>query len=324
MPRIVEAHGGAPPAPHDLWTAWNWQPIILLGMALSAILYARGVYVFWRRAGPNRGIRSWQVAAFATGFVALFAALIWPLDALGDALFAGHMAQHVVLVVVAGPLLVLGYPLLAFLMALPTTPRRMLIGWWRRRRLLRSVWAFASGPLVTWILHTLAIWLWHIPALYQASVRSDLVHAAQHMSFLGTALLYWWALYPAGGRGRLLYAAGILSVFTMAVQNGMLGTLLVFARVPFYPVYASSVGAWGLTLLEDQQLAGSIMRVGNTLAYVVAAIGLLAAALHESERVARRREQRDELLRGSYSAMPVDRVVLSSISAPVDVDGAGR
>ncbi|HWR52996.1 MAG TPA: cytochrome c oxidase assembly protein, partial [Bryobacteraceae bacterium] len=124
---------------------------------------------------------------------------------------------------------------------------------------------------------------WHAPSLFDATVESEFVHTAQHMSFLGSALLFWWALIRGRG-GALGYGAAVLYVFTTAVHTAVLGALLTFAPTPFYPAYAAgSTQQWGLTPLEDQQLAGLIMWVPAGVVYIVAGLWLLAGWLRESE-----------------------------------------
>jgi putative membrane protein len=261
------------------------------GTAITAWLYARGVRALWRRAGVGQGVRRWQAAAFAGGIAALTLALISPLDRLSAALFSAHMVQHLALILVAAPLLVLGAPLLPSLWALPPARRRALGRWWKRARAVRFLWHAATVPVVAWLLHAVAVWIWHLPALYQSALRSTLVHQLEHISFLGTALLFWWVLiHPAGRRG-LGYGWGVLYVFAAALQSGALGIALTFAPSPWYPAYAATTGAWGLTPLEDQQLAGLIMWIPAGMLYLLAGLVLLAAWARQAEREAQRWEQ---------------------------------
>jgi putative membrane protein len=289
-PHRALAHSGEPPAPHDLWTSWSWEPLVLLGIALSGWLYARGVWALWHRAGVGRGVPLWQAAAFMAGLLTVFVALISPMDGLSASLFSAHMAQHLLLILVAAPLLVLGNPLLPFLWALPRPWRRSVGGWWRSRR-LRAAWHLLTDPVVAWAVAAAALWVWHIPRLYDAALGSEGVHALEHGVFLGTALLYWWTVARSGRRGSLGYGAGLLSVFAMAVQSGALGALMTFASRPWYPAYAARTAAWGLTPLEDQQLGGLIMWVPAGAVYLLAAGLLFAGLLAQTERRMRLRER---------------------------------
>jgi putative membrane protein len=135
--------------------------------------------------------------AFGAGWVLLAAGLVSPLHRLGEVLFSAHMAQHELLMAAAAPLLVLGRPLVAFLWGVPMRWRRVA-GAWSAATPVRAVWTTISSPLAAWTLHAVAIWFWHAPSLYQATLASDAVHTLQHLSFLGTGLLFWWSLF----RGR--------------------------------------------------------------------------------------------------------------------------
>jgi putative membrane protein len=280
---LALAHDGQPPQPHDLWTAWSRDPLVWLALMVVGGFYLRGTRALWGRAGAGRGLRRWQVAAYAGGILTLVVALTSPLDALGSALLAAHMTQHVLLVAVAAPLLVLGQPAITLLWALPEPGRRAVGRCWHRAPVLRSAWALLSLPLVAWLLHTAALWVWHAPPLYQAALDSATVHGAEHLSFLGTALLFWWTVLmpiptgtaPAEAR-RALHGLGVLSIFALTLQSGLLGALMTFAPTPWYPAYAGRTTPWGLTLLEDQQLAGLLMWIPGGMIYAAVALGLLA------------------------------------------------
>ena len=274
-------HAGQPLAPHDLPTTWALEPGIVLALGASALLYAGGLRGLWRtRAG--RGIRRWEAVAFAAGWLALAVALVSPLHPLGEALFSAHMAQHELLMVVAAPLLVLGRPIVPFLWAIPIGWRRAL-GAAARRPGARGTWRALTAPFAAWLLHGAALWLWHLPGPYTATLDSDAVHTLQHASFLGTALLFWYALVH-GREGRLGYGAAVFYLFATAMHSGGLGALLTVARRPWYPELGASTAAWGLTPLEDQQLAGLIMWIPAGASYLIAGLFLMAAWMREAER----------------------------------------
>ncbi|HZS08733.1 MAG TPA: cytochrome c oxidase assembly protein [Blastocatellia bacterium] len=284
----VSAHEGRPPAPHDLLAAWSLEPGVVIGLVLMAYLYIRGVRRVWRQSAIDRGIRRWEAAAFAGGWLALVVALVSPLDAMGGALFSAHMTQHEVLMLIAAPLVVLGRPLVAFLWAMPLNWRRELVRAGKTTP-VESGWRFLLNPVAAWLIHALVLWLWHAPALFQATLESDPVHAAQHLSFLVSALLFWEALVY-GRDGRMGYGAAVLYVFTTAVHTSVLGALLTFANTLWYPVYQRTTAAWGLTAIEDQQIGGLIMWVPAGVVYIVAGLALFALWLRESERRVLRRE----------------------------------
>jgi cytochrome c oxidase assembly factor CtaG len=196
------------------------------------------------------------------------------------------MVQHELLMAVAAPLLVLGQPLVPFLWALPPAWRRVVRSWASGPR-VRAGWEILTHPLVAWSLHGAAVWLWHVPSLYQATVEHDAVHALQHASFLGTGLLFWWtALRWRGTRGGKPVA--IVALFTTAIHTSLLGALLTFTSRIWYPIYLPRTAPWGLTPLEDQQLAGLIMWIPAGLAYTAAALALLAGWLVDAPAQRRR------------------------------------
>jgi putative membrane protein len=278
------AHDGTLITPATLSSAWNWDPLILFSLIAASLLYARGLWVLWRRAGVGRGVGRWQAAAFAGGIYTLFVALVSPLDALGHALFSAHMAQHMLLALVAAPLLVLGAPLLPLLWVLPGRGRRAAGSWWNDSRRARALWHGLTGPLVVCCLFAVILWVWHLPGLYQAAVESALVHALEHASMLFAAGLFWWLVVQPLGRRRLNYGGAILLVFITSVHSTVLGALFVFAPTPLYPLYEASVGAWGLTPIADQRLAGLIMRTPGTFIFLLTIAVLFLLWLSEMER----------------------------------------
>ncbi|MDQ1591121.1 MAG: putative rane protein [Pyrinomonadaceae bacterium] len=287
---LALAHEGKPHKFADLWFTWGRDPFIIASLALSAWLYWRGIRRLWQgNEATGRGVRRWEAWAFAGGWFALFVALVSPLHPWGEVLFSAHMTQHEVLMLVAAPLLVLGRPLLPMLWALPLKWRQRA-GGVGRRKWFQSGWRALTNPLAAWAIHTAALWVWHVPALFQATLKSDLVHTLQHVSFLGSALLFWWALVH-GRRGLMGYGAAALYMFTTSVHSGVLGALITFARNAWYPAYASSTGSWGLTPLEDQQLGGLIMWIPAGLVYIVAGLALVVGWMRESERNVLRRER---------------------------------
>jgi putative membrane protein len=235
---------------------WSWPPAALATLALAAVLYAYGVTRVWRVAGTGRGVSRREVAYYAAGLVALFLALCSPLDALGEQLFSAHMVQHLVLMLVAAPLLVFGAPQVAYAWAAPR----------RWRRLVRVP---AVGPVGVVVVNIVAMWFWHLAGPYQAALSNEAVHATEHATFLAASALLWWGVRRWNGP-----TAAIVLTLTL-MQSGALGALLQFASTPWYPAHAAGAVAWGLTPLEDQQLAGLIMSVPAGVVYVGAAIAAL-------------------------------------------------
>jgi cytochrome c oxidase assembly factor CtaG len=276
------AHGGKPHNLHDLARTWGLEPFVLIGLALSAWLYLQGLARLWSRTHTGAGIRRWEAWCYAGGWFSLFIALVSPLHPWGRVLFSAHMTQHEVLMLVAAPLLVLGRPLIVYLYALPASWARS-IGHATHARPWIATWHFISLPFVAWLIHALALWIWHLPALFQATIDNDWIHTAQHASFLGSALLFWWAVIH--GKHKLTgYGMAVLYMFTTALHSGLLGALITFAKHVWYPEYAHTTASWGLTPLEDQQLGGLIMWIPAGLVYIFAGLVFMVGWMRESER----------------------------------------
>jgi putative membrane protein len=286
----ARAHGGKPHSPRDLLTTWGFEPVVLVCLALSAWLYWRGLRRLWREAEAGRGVRRWEAWAYAGGWLALFVALVSPLHPLGRVLFSAHMTQHEILMLVAAPLIVLGRPVIAFLWALPLSWARA-VGSWARAGWFQKSWRALTNPFAAWAIHAVALWVWHAPLLFQATIDNEWVHTAQHLSFLLSALLFWWAIIH-GRRGLAGYGAGVLYLFTTSVHSGALGALITFASSAWYPAYRTTTQSWGLTPLEDQQLGGLIMWIPAGLVYIAAGLMLFAGWMRESGRAASKREAR--------------------------------
>ena len=268
--RGVDAHGS------------SFEPWLIVLMAASAIGYGWGVAKLWRKAGAGRGIRTVEVVRFAAGWTVLAAALLSPIDGLAERTFAVHMVQHEMLMVVAAPLLVLSRPLEAWAWALSLRTRSALATVFSASH-VRFAWRRLTAPASAWSFHALALWIWHVPALFVAALASEALHVLQHTSFFASALVLWWAAF---GRGfRAPDTTSIALLFTTMLQTSALGLLLTFAPTPWYAHLAP--GLFGLTALEDQQLGGLVMWVPGGLAYLVAGLVIVAAWLSPS-RVAHR------------------------------------
>ena len=280
---VLLFHEGKPHNWHDLIRAWSFEPVVVISLTLTALLFIIGL----RR--KRRSIRTWEALCFAFGWLALFVALISPLHAWGQVLFSAHMTQHEILMLVAAPLLVLGRPLVTFLWALPLKWSRSL-GNVAKIRVLNRLWRAFTIPLVAWFVHAVALWIWHIPILFEAVLHYESVHTAQHLSFFISALLFWWALIH-GPQGAMGYGAAVLYLFTTSIHSGVLGALITIAGTVWYPSYVGLTSSWGLTPLEDQQLGGLIMWIPAGLVYVIAGLALFAGWLREADVRAGKRER---------------------------------
>ena len=265
-----------------LSSGWALEPGIVIPLAILAALYFRGVRV----VGGVKRVPG--LVWFAGGWLVVAGSLLSPLHAASEQLFSAHMVQHELLMVVAAPLLALSRPLPLLLDGIPTVSRSRVEAIAEGRR-ARRVWRNLNRPLAAWLIHGVVIWVWHIPVLFEATLSNDAVHAAQHLSFLGSGYLFWASLvaddFPE--RGGL----AVLSLFTTAVHTGVLGALISFSRYPWYSGYATRAAAWGMTPLADQQLAGLIMWIPASAAYLIGALLIARRWLRASETTVRLRER---------------------------------
>ena len=274
----VAAHGGTF---GDLWHHWAWQDLPLL--MLMGGIYALGLRSLWKRAGIGTGISRARAAAFGVGLLVLFIALISPLDALSEELFSAHMVQHLLMVLVAAPLFAMGRFTLAVAW---TIPSRWTSQMWKEWKWGRA-WNLLTRPMTAFLLHNAAIWIWHMPRLYEASVRNEWIHFLEHFSFFFTAFLFWQVfadLTESIRMGRSAkFGLGIFMIFGTMLVGGFLGVLIAFSPQVWYAVYVHETVRYGLTALEDQQLAGTIMWVPSGVVYLVAVISVLGRWLFAME-----------------------------------------
>jgi putative membrane protein len=256
-----------------LWTfdLWITGPLLL-----AAALYATGIGRLWRRAGTGRGIHAWQAGCYTAGWLILVLALVSPIHRWGTGLFAIHMIEHELVMAAAAPLLVLGRPGGAFAWVLPSGLRRGLPLLLRRSG-LRTAWTALTRPLTATVIQGIAIWVWHAPALFDTAVANVMLHRLQHVSFLVTGLLFWWALVRRRNSGA---AAAYVSA-TM-LHTSILGAVIALAPQILYRLQTERAAEWGITPLEDQQLAGLIMWIPAGLVYAGTALFFFAAWVKRS------------------------------------------
>ncbi|WP_162419776.1 cytochrome c oxidase assembly protein [Microvirga brassicacearum] len=265
------AHGPDPVPPDVVWRAWTFDPLVLGLLLVASWGYGRGVRRLWARAGRWRGIGRRHRAAFGLGFVVVVIALISPLDRLGGTLLSAHMMQHGLLVTAAPALLLLGKPGVAFAWALPAG--------WSRRGLAATTWRplakagrWLSRPFPAATLQGLTLWIWHAPALFDAAVEREWLHTLEHASFFGTALLLWRAILDARSSARA--GAALAAAFATLMHGGLLGALITMGPRPLYQAYLGRTDLWGLSALDDQQLAGLLMWVPMGAVYFGACLWL--------------------------------------------------
>jgi len=251
--------------------AWEFEPSIVIPLVATAAMY----FVGWRRCHADRPNGRWESVFFLGGWLVLGAALLSPLHHLGEKLFVAHMAQHEVLMLLAAPLLV-------FSRLDQVMPWAFHLGLRRKLLAVFHSTVFHSSSLAL-VVHAIAIWGWHIPALYQASIQSDLVHALQHLSFLVSAFWFWWALFYSMASKRA-YGGAAAYVFVTGLHTSVLGAILTFSSHIWYPIYGGTAAHFGLSVLQDQQLGGLLMWIPANLVYIAIGLWLLRAWIIESDR----------------------------------------
>lgn len=224
LPGAAHAHGEALARGAQTADPWPW----LAGFALTA---SAAIYLLAMRR--HAGLRPGQMAAFAAGWSAVAVALFSPIGRLAADDFAVHMIQHLLMMLVAPPLLILGQPFRALAAVLP--PRAVRV----------AAAPLRMPPLAAWCVNAAALWIWHVPRLFDAALASDGVHALMHLAFFAGAVLFWWTVF------RLRNGMAVLYVLTTLIHAGALAALLTFAPMPLYAG----------TTLAAQQLGGLLMWV---------------------------------------------------------------
>jgi len=261
-----------------IWS-WPFEPVVLVGVEIAAILYIVG--------GIGRRTEFWRDVAFWSALVTILVALQSPLDILARQLFWIHMAQHLLLMVVAAPLLALASPWTRLWRALPRGVRRGIARpVFKDSRFAPLRWAFKilSRPTVIWFLSAGNLWLWHIPALYNLTLSNHLVHHLEHTLFLGLAIAFWAQVIdqypfrsPLSSMGRATY------VFTTMIQSWGLAGVLSFAGAPYYAYALLPSRPGGISALTDQQFGGGMMWVPGAITYSLAFVWLLFRWLSEED-----------------------------------------
>jgi putative membrane protein len=301
------AHAGQT-APVDVWPAWRVDPLPLISVALPAWIYWRGL-----GRGPvrHRSSEQWRTWCFVGSMATITVALASPLDALSEVLASAHMVQHLLLVLVAAPLLALSAPAAILLRG---TPAALVRAGTRARRALRLRALRIRNPVTAWVLHVATLWFWHAAVPYGAALKSPFVHAVEHTTFLVTAFVFWRSVIGAPRSAFSSRGGGILLVFAMAMQTVLLSALLTFAPTAWYVEYRAAAARLGFDPLADQHLAGLIMWIPAGLVYLAVALALLLAWIG-------RDEDHGRVVIGSPSS--AGRSMPSDISSTVRTDERG-
>jgi putative membrane protein len=259
--------------------AWNPSVGVMAAVLVGAVIFGRR----WRRAraeaGPA-GAPVWRAVSFAAGLAVVLAALVSPIDRLAEQLFVAHMVQHILLLDVAAILLTLG---LTRVLLRPAT---------RRLQRLERASGPLAHPLFAVALYVGGMILWHVPAAYDAALRSPVLHGLEHLTFAAGGMLYWWHLLsPIRSRHRLRGLGPVAYMATTKLAVGLLGIVLTFSPEVLFDFYAAQPRYWGLAPLTDQSIGGALMALEQSLVMGVALVVLFVHALAESEREQQRAER---------------------------------
>ena len=273
------AHGGHEPAQTSAWTMWQWSPEILVGLAVAGLIY-------WR--GSRHGLvdRRWRILAFNGGLLALFVALVSPVERLADHVFAIHQIEHMLLRTVAPMLIFLSRPQAALVRGLPGGVSKLFAGagW------LRRVAQILRFPPVATVLFLLASYFWMLPRWHDLAILNEPVHYLWHISLLVSGLLFFSVIFDrrAAPHGPGLAARLAMFVFA-ALGNIVLGAFLTFKTVALYSAYSTLGHMWHVSMLTDEQTGGIIMWIPGTMMFAITALVIIHRWSSEETRLVERR-----------------------------------
>lgn len=275
----------------SLLLSWNWRIEIILPLLAAGVLYVLG----WRRLRATTRERmasrsgewtnprpplaaGWKPASYVAGLVVVAVALMSPIDVLGGQLFYMHMIQHLLLVMIAPPLLLIATPFPMIMWGLPRRPRRNVAGLLTGDSAIRRAITQATKPGVVWLLYIAVYIGWHDPGMYNLALRSDFVHDLEHLTFFGTAMLFWWHVTGVGPRFHRTFNSTkrLLYLISAIPANMFTGIAIAFASEPIYEYYTTVPRFYGLSVLDDQVLAGVIMWIPGSMMFLLAGLIFLS------------------------------------------------
>jgi putative membrane protein len=265
--------------------AWEFDPFVTTGLIAASAVY----WWAWRKVRASNGPQppTWYAWVYAAGIFTLAFSLLGPLETYNASLFSLHMTQHLVIMQISTPLLLLGRPAHLILRALPPQKTKRTIGFAFGKSKVRYAIIAITGPIIAFLLFSVNLGLWHLPIFYDAAVQNDWIHHLQHLLFAGFALIYWWIIIdPIPRHHRLPEGWAIGSIFLSMMIGSGIGAILTLSSTVLYPTYALATNPWGLSPLVDQQIGGLIMWVGSFLLYMGVAIFLAAKFLKRDEEQA--------------------------------------
>lgn len=326
---LVLAHGPVPLEPPDAWTlafGWTFEPAVAIPLALLALGWLAMVDRIDRRH-PDSPVPGYRTLAFMAGLAVIAIALMSGIERYDTTLFSVHMVEHLLLMLVAAPLLVLAAPITQVLRAAsPRFRRRVLLP------VLRSgPVAALAHPVVAWLAFTLVLWGSHFSPLFEAALENQSVHDVEHVLYLAAALLLWWpvvGLDPAPH--RLSHPARIGYILLQMPLSSFLAMAVLFTDAPLYGHYAALGAPYGITALADQQLAAGIMWFLSDVVFIGSILLIVASWMRHEDRDAVAADRRAEPARRAIRER-ADRLAErngsaggSLASGPQRPDGSGE
>ena len=277
------------PTPATLWSTWSVDPLFATVLLAAAILYGWGVArrvrdTGWRSVGP------WRVALFAAGLVLTAITLVTPLDTLSRALLTAHMVQFFLLTVAAPGLLIAAAPLTTFRAVVDVerlgdrlSPK--ILG------SLQSLWSLATRPVVVAAIDTAVLVVWHFPPLYEAAIRVEALHVVMMATFVASGLLFWRLIKQPTVAGRSRHLGLLGAILGTSILGSVYGLVMFLNMVPWYPMYHDTTSPWGLTQLDDQQIAGVALAAPPDTIDTISFLWVVASWLRKEEEDTIRRER---------------------------------
>lgn len=268
---------------------WRFWPQIILTLVGLVFIYGLGWHRL-RQRGAYKLANGWRLTSFLAGLAALWLAMISFIEVLQEFFFSVHMVQHILIVMIAPPLLWLADPIPFLMWGLPVNLRRMLSEFLAAKSPWRPILKRLTSPWLIWGLHVGTLWFWHAPGAYDAGMTSEIVHILEHTTYFAAALLFWWHVSGSAPRfhGRLSYGFRMAYLLIALIPNEILGVAISFASQPIYSYYSTVSRISSLSVMDDQMLGGALMWVPGGMMYALGAVALLARMLDQEEKKAER------------------------------------
>jgi cytochrome c oxidase assembly factor CtaG len=275
------------PTLRAILTSWDWRLDVITVLLTFGTLYTIG----WQRLRRKQAklATNWRIAAYYAGLLSLVIALMSGIDTFQTQLFFIHMTQHIVLVMIAPPLLLIANPMPFLLWAIPRQERQLIAGFLTQKSRFRRMFVKLTAPGLVWLFYAINLWLWHDPNPYNEAIVNDTLHDIEHLTFFLTGMALWWHITNAAPyfHGRRTYAMRIALVIATYFQNLLIGVGITMSGTLIYTYYAGVPRVWGIDPIRDQTIGGLIMWIPGGMMYLMALLGLIALAVQESERRAR-------------------------------------